>query len=149
MEDSSKEAQLGDKRASMVWRPFILEMLIGCSGGLSPQDPSWTLVQITDVHMVAGEWEGTIKIERAIIPEGSVPLMIHDNGTYLFAGQSISNVAIGAGSFEIQDGRLIGDTERPTLTLTLYSYKGTSVLFVEATTRKTRDRYRGEFTRPE
>jgi hypothetical protein len=127
--------------------PFVLGMLIGCSGGPSQQDPSWILVPISDVHMVAGEWEGTVKIERAIIPEGSVRLMIHDNGTYLFAGQTISDVAIGAGSFEIRDGRLIGDTTRRTLTLTLYSHKGTSVLFLEATKRETGDRYRGVFTK--
>ena len=60
-----------------------LGLLIGCSSGPSPQDPSWKLVPITDVGMVVGEWEGVVKKEHATFPEGSVRLMIRPNNTYL------------------------------------------------------------------
>ena len=41
---------------------LVLGMILtGCAGGPSQEDPSWTLVPITDVSMVAGEWEGTVK----------------------------------------------------------------------------------------
>ena len=62
---------------------FLLGTLIGCSDGPSLRDPSWTLVPITDLNMVVGEWEGTVKKERATFAGGSVRLMIRENGTYL------------------------------------------------------------------
>ena len=105
------------------------------------------MVQITDVSMVVGEWEGLVKKNNGTLPEGSVRLMIRDNSTYLFAGQSASKVAVGSGVLEIRDGRLIGDTERRTVKLELFDHKGKSVIVLAGTNRETGERYHGEFTK--
>jgi hypothetical protein len=122
-------------------------LLIGCSSGPSPQDPSWKLVPITDVGMVVGEWEGVVKKEHATFPEGSVRLMIRPNNTYLFAGQSVSATAVGSGDLEARDGRLVGNTDHRTVTFTLYEHQGEAIVHIESTNRDTGERYRGEFTK--
>jgi hypothetical protein len=105
------------------------------------------MVPITDVHMVAGDWEGVVKKDQGTMPEGSVRLIIRDNQTYLFAGQSASKMAVGSGTLEIREGLLVGDTERRAVKLTLYDHKGKPVVLVESTNHETRERYRGEFTK--
>ena len=124
-----------------------IALCIGCSSGPSPQDPTWKLVPITDVGIVVGEWQGVVKKEHGTFPEGSVRLMIRPNNTYLFAGQSIANTAVGSGDLEARDGKLIGDTDRRAVTLTLYDHKGKAVILVESTNHMTGERYRGEFTK--
>jgi hypothetical protein len=126
---------------------FLLGTLVGCSDGPSPRDPSWTLVPITDLNMVVGEWEGTVKKERATFAGGSVRLMIRANGTYLFVGQNVQEVAVGTGFLELRDGRLIGDTERRAVMFSLYDHKGKTALHVEAKNLETQTRHHGEFTR--
>ena len=122
-------------------------ILAGCGGGPVQQDPSWSLVPITDVSMVAGEWEGTVKKDHAVLPEGLVQLTIHANGTYTFVGERISDVVLGSGFLEIRDGRLSGDTDRRIAMFTLYDHQGKNVLAVESTVRSTGERYHGELTR--
>jgi hypothetical protein len=127
---------------------LVLGMILtGCAGGPSPEDPSWTLVPITDVSMVAGEWEGTVKEHGAIIPEGTIHLTISENGTYKFVGQRLDDVALGSGFLEIRDGRLSGDTERRIATIALYDHEGKAVLVVDSTARQTEKRYHLELTR--
>ena len=124
-----------------------IALFIGCSSGPSPQDPTWKLVPITDVGIVVGEWQGVVKKEHGTFPEGSVRLMIRPNNTYLFAGQTIANTAVGSGDLEARDGKLIGDTDRRGVTFTLYDHKGKAVILVESTNHETGERYRGEFTK--
>jgi len=140
--------QLSKELASLRFYAYalVLALLMACSGGPPHQDPSWTLVQITNVNMVVGEWEGIVKKEDAIFQEGSVRLKIRDNGTYLFVGQSASKTALGAGFLDIRDGRLIGDTDRRAITFALYDHKGKSIVVVESTNAETGDRYHGKFT---
>ena len=126
---------------------FLLSLLTGCSGGPAQQDPSWTPVPITGIDMVAGEWEGTVRKNDGILPTGKVQLTIRDNSTYLFIGQTSADVALGAGFLEIRDGSLSGDTDRRILMISLYDHSGNQVLVVDATARKTGDRYHGEFTK--
>jgi hypothetical protein len=126
---------------------FALMMLTGCSGSPHQRDASWKLVPITDVNMVVGEWEGTVKKEHATLSEGSVRLMIRDNSTYLFAGQTASRSVVGSGPLEARDGRLIGETERRSVKLALYEHKGKSVIVAESMNHETGERYRGEFTK--
>lgn len=126
---------------------FALGMIIGCSGGSLQDDRSWAWVHVTDLSMVVGEWEGTVKKKDATLPEGSVRLMIRDNGTYLFVGQTVSRSAVGAGSLQMRDGRLIGDTERRAVTLALYGHKGQPVIVVDSINLETGERYHGAFTR--
>ena len=73
----------------------------------------------------------------------------HDpsNSTYLFAGQTSIRAVAGSGPLEVRDGRLIGDTDRRALELTLYDHKGRSVIVAGVTNHETGERYRGEFTR--
>jgi hypothetical protein len=123
--------------------------LSGCAGGPSQDDPSWTVVPITDVSMVAGEWGGVIKKNGRIIPDGDVRLSINANGAYTFIGQRFGEVALGSGFLEIRDGRLSGDTERRIAIFALYDHKGKAVLVVDSTARQTGDKYHGELTRTE
>jgi hypothetical protein len=97
--------------------------------------------------MLVGEWEGLVKKEHDTLPGASVRLMIRPNHTYLFAGQTASKFAVGSGSVEPRDGRLVGNTEARAVTFTLYDHKGKAVVHVESTNRETGERYRGEFTR--
>lgn len=137
----------GPGYASLSAGLIAIALYIGCSSGPSPQDPTWKPVAITDVGMVVGEWQGVVKKEHGTFPEGSVRLMIRPNNTYLFAGQTISNMAVGTGNLEARDGRLIGETERRSVTFTLYDHKGKAVILVESTNHETSERYRGEFTK--
>jgi hypothetical protein len=105
------------------------------------------LVPITEVGMVVGEWEGFVKRDHATLAEGSVRLMIRPNSTYLFAGQSASNVAVGSGDLEARAGRLVGNTDARAVMFTLYDRKGEAVVLVESTNHATGERYRGEFTK--
>jgi hypothetical protein len=126
---------------------LLAGLLAGCAGGPSSGDPAWKLVPITDIGMVVGEWEGTVKKDHASFAEGSVRLIIRANNTYLFAGQTAAKVAVGSGDLEPQDGRLVGDTDRRAVRFTLYDHKGTPVVLVEATNHETGERYRGELTK--
>ncbi|HEX6948890.1 MAG TPA: hypothetical protein VF127_04775 [Nitrospira sp.] len=126
---------------------FVVGVVVGCAGGSPQQDASYKLVPITEVGMVAGEWEGLVKKDHATLPEGSVRLMIRANSTYLFAGQTVSAAAVGSGDLEVRDGRLVGETEKRAVRLTLYDHKGKAVVFVESTNLATGERYRGEFTK--
>ena len=126
---------------------FVVGVVVGCAGGSPQQDASYKLVPITEVGMVVGEWEGLVKKDHATLPEGSVRLMIRANSTYLFAGQTVSAAAVGSGDLEARDGRLVGETEKRTVRLTLYDHKGKAVIHVESTNNTTGERYSGEFTK--
>jgi hypothetical protein len=82
-----------------------------------------------------------------MFPEGLVRLIIRDNSTYLFAGESLSNAVVGSGAVEPRDGRLIGDTEHRTVTFTLYDHKGARILIVDSTNKENATRHRGEFSK--
>jgi hypothetical protein len=127
--------------------PFLLALLVGCAGPVPHEGKGWTQIQITDVHMVTGDWVGVVKKQAALLPEGSVRLMIRENSTYIFAGQTISKAAVGAGSLKVREGRLIGDTDRRALSISLYDHKGQPILAVEATNHETGDHFRGDFTK--
>jgi hypothetical protein len=125
----------------------MLGMLIGCSGSPPQQNPAWKLVPITDVNMVVGEWEGTFKHERALFPEGSVRLAVHDDSTYRFVAESTSTTVAGSGPLQIQEGRLVGKTDPRVVTLELYDVNGKAVLVVDSINRESGDRHHGEFTK--
>jgi hypothetical protein len=141
--------QQGEARGSLRLYAgiFLLGVLTGCAGVPASEDPSWQLVQVTDVSIVVGEWEGMVKKHDATFLEGSVRLMIRANSTFLFVGQTASKVAVGGGRIEIREGRMIADTERRAITFSLYERKGKSILFVQSTNRETGDQYEGEFTK--
>jgi hypothetical protein len=126
---------------------LVVGVCAGCAGGSPQQDASWKFVPITEVGMVVGEWEGLVKKDRATLPGGSVRLMIRANSTYLFAGQSAAMAAVGSGDLETRDGRLVGDTEKRAVRLTLYDHKGKAVVLVESTNHITGEQYHGEFTK--
>ena len=125
----------------------MLAVTAACASGPPQEDRAYKLVPITEVTMVVGDWEGLVKKNHATLAEGSVRLMIRANNTYLFAGQSASNVAVGSGELEPRDGRLVGDTEKRTVKFTLYDHKGKAVLLVESTNHETGDYFSGQFTK--
>ena len=65
---------------------FGLVILTGCAGGTSQKEASRTFVPITDLSMVAGDWEGMVKKDQSVIPGAMVVLTIRANGTYTFLG---------------------------------------------------------------
>ena len=129
--------------------PMVLGMVSGCSSGPTPGDPSWTLTPISDIRSVAGEWDGTMRNEQALLLPGTVHLMIRENGTYLFVGQDAVKSAVGSGFLDLRDGRLVGETDRRAVTLTLYDHKGTRILHADSINHQTGDRYHGEFKKAE
>ena len=126
---------------------LALVLVTGCSSGRSHGDPTWTLVPITQVSQLVGEWDGPVKKNRAMMPSGSVRLMIRENRSYLFVGETFSKVAVGAGMLQPDEGRLVSTSDRRAVRLSLYDHKGVSVLLVEATNHETGDQYHGEFKR--
>lgn len=125
----------------------VLGVAVGCAAGSLERDASYKMVPIDDVGMVVGEWEGLVKKNHGALSEGSVRLMIRANSTYLFAGQSASNVAVGSGTLEARGGRLVGEAEKRAVRLTLYDHKGKAVLLVESTNHETGDHVNGQFTK--
>ena len=127
---------------------FVLGMILtGCAGGPPQENPDWAFVPITDFSMVAGEWDGMVKKDKAVIPEALVRLTIKENGTYNFIGQRFADVALGSGFLDMRDGRLSGDTDRRIATFALYDHQGKAVLVVDSTARQTGELYHGELTR--
>ena len=124
---------------------LVLGPLVACVGGPAPQPATW--VPVTDVRMVVGEWEGTLKKNDALLAVGAVHLMIRADHTYLFSAQTVDEVAVGGGGLAIVDGQLIGDTERRFVTFSLYEQEGKRIMIVEGTSRATQDRYHGEFSK--
>ena len=88
-----------------------------------------------------------MKNEQALLLPGTVRLMIRENGTYLFVGQDAMKSAVGSGFLDIRDGRLIGETDRRAVTVTLYDHKGTPILHADSINYQTGDRYHGQFKR--
>ncbi len=128
---------------------LIIGILAACTGSPAHQDATWKLVPITDIRMVAADWEGALKKNGALLAEGTARLMIRANHTFLFAAQTSDDIAVGTGTVAIVDGRLMEDTDRRTVTFTLYNHKGKVVLVVDGTKHQTQDRYHGEFLRIE
>jgi hypothetical protein len=126
---------------------LVLAILTGCAGGPSQEESSRTFVPITDLGMVAGDWEGMVKKDQSVIPGPMVVLTIRANGTYTFVGQRISDVALGSGFLELRDGRVSGDTDRRIAQFALYDRQGKAVLVVESRVRQTGERYHGELER--
>jgi len=126
---------------------LVISAVAACAGGPSQSDSSWKSVPITDVSMVVGEWDGTVTKDRAMFPEGAIRLIIRANSTYLFAGETLSQSAVGSGGVETREGRLIGDTEHRAVTFTLYDHKGARVLVVDTTNKENGTRYHGQFTK--
>jgi hypothetical protein len=126
---------------------LVLAILTGCAGGRSQEESSRTFVPITDLGMVAGDWEGMVKKDQSVIPGPMVVLTIRANGTYTFVGQRISDVALGSGFLELRDGRVSGDTDRRIAQFALYDRQGKAVLVVESRVRQTGERYHGELER--
>jgi hypothetical protein len=132
--------------------PMVLNLILGvlilegCAlfGG---NQHSWRQIPIGDVNMVAGEWNGTVRKDHSVVPEGTVDLVVRNNATYLFMGQTVSDTVLGSGFLKVRDGMLIGDTDRRTLTLTLYDHAGKEVLLVEAHTKATGTDRHGQFHR--
>ncbi|MGD9728398.1 MAG: hypothetical protein AB7V39_18680 [Nitrospiraceae bacterium] len=128
---------------------LIIGLLAACTGSPAQHDATWKVVRITDVRMVVGDWEGTLKKNGALLAEGQARLMIRANHTFLFAAQTADDMAVGNGMVTIVDGRLIEDTDRRAVTLTLYDHQGKAVIVVDGTKRSTQDRYYGEFRKIE
>lgn len=135
----------GSLRRSAVL--LLLGLIMSCSSAQPHQGKDWTQVPVTHIGMVMGVWEGVVTKNGAALPEGSVRLIIRENGSYLFAGQNLRTASVGAGSLQVRDGRLIGTTDRRAATLSLYDHKGTAILAVEATNLETGDRYQGDFVK--
>ena len=143
-------------RRGVVASPFqkyagavVIGLVAACAGSPPQHDGTWKLVPITDIGMVAADWEGALKKNGALLAEGTARLMIRANHTYLFAAQADDDIAVGTGTVAIVDGRLIEDSDRRAVTFTLYDHKGKVVLIVDGTKHQTQDRYHGEFKRIE
>ncbi|MBA5867484.1 MAG: hypothetical protein GDA67_12405 [Nitrospira sp. CR1.3] len=127
----------------------LLAAVAACSSKPAHYESSWPLVPIQNLNTVVGEWRGVVMKERRVLPAGEVTLMIRDNGTYLFVGQTASDTVLGTGTIEVREGRLVGGSDLRTIAGTLHDKKGKALLFVEAANRQTGDRYHGEFSRVE
>ena len=139
--------------ATRAYRLFACVLLCvavaACSSTPAQYESKWPPVPIQNLNTVVGEWQGVVMKERQILPAGEVKLMIRENGTYLFVGQTASDMVLGTGNLEVRDGRLEGGSDHRTVSGTLHDKKGKPLLFIEAANRQTGDRYHGEFRKIE
>jgi hypothetical protein len=137
--------------ATRAYRLFagvlVCVAVAACSSKPARYESKWPLVPIQNLNTVVGEWQGVVMKERQILPAGEVKLMIRENGTYLFVGQTASDMVLGTGNIEVRDGRLEGGSDLRTVSGTLHDKKGKPLLFIEAANRQSGDRYHGEFTK--
>jgi hypothetical protein len=93
---------------------LAIGLLAAYTGSPAQRDATWEIVPITDVRMVAGDWEGTLKKNGALLAEGPTRLMIRANHTFLFAAQTADEIAVGAGMISGPSEEDLRDQNRPT-----------------------------------
>jgi hypothetical protein len=100
----------------------LLSVVVACAGLETQQEIRVTLVPITDIKEVEGNWEGLVKNVRTGKESGQILLMLtsHDAfGTYNFGGETARGSLVGTGRVTLQSGRLLSDTGERTVVLTL------------------------------
>ncbi len=103
----------------MVLTAAIGSSVVACStverSGTAHLEP----IPVPDVGSVAGMWEGLLE-QSASRRDDWVRLRIQQNGRYHFEAARTIGVFSGNGQFEVENGKLIGRSERGAVTLQLY-----------------------------
>ena len=147
----------GLMRGSAPWiLAYVVLMCVGCASVPSRQEPASVTVPISDVHAVAGTWEGLLKETPPPPPlrygGDWITLTIADNGEgggdgiFEFATYRTIGVFSGSGPLNLANGTLHSESEQGRATYTLQEKDGTPILVVEAVDQKG-VRYHAELTR--
>jgi hypothetical protein len=112
-----------------------LTAFAGCADVASHPQTLSIAVPIVSADSVSGKWEGIRKRMSDMQDAAWVVLVIHDNGTFEFVRSRTGDVMVGAGTFTIQDGKLVGTTPRLNATLALHNRKSSPVLVGDVMTK--------------
>ncbi len=104
-------------------------------------------VPISDLHSVAGKWDGLMKRRPRTRGDDYVMLTIGPDGNYEFVSTRVVGVFGGTGTLQLVDGKMRSEGERGHATYTLYDRDGEQILMVEGLDTTNDYEYRAELKR--
>ena len=110
---------------------LLVSSLAACAGQGTQQEVPLTLVHITDIKEVEGNWEGAVKNVRTGRDTGRIVLVLtaHDTyGSYSFGGDTAQGYLVGTGRVTVQSGQLLSDIGQRTVVFTLCLRNGEKVV---------------------
>ena len=110
-----------------------VQAALACAVFAASEKAQWSPTQITDIKSIAGKWEGIMIRTPKSKTDDWVNVSIQDNGDYDFASYRTIGVFSGKGKLAVKDGKAMGQTERGSVTLQLFTdkTKGQSMLKAE------------------
>jgi hypothetical protein len=121
------------KKVTNAWRLFILGWLMatifGCGGLQSP--PASKIIPISGFDKIAGKREGLSRHVPDMRDHAWVILIISEKGYFNFASNRATELLLGTGTLQIQDGRVFGKGFAGSGPFTLHDQAGKPVLVVE------------------
>jgi hypothetical protein len=82
--------------------------------------PQWVQVPITDLSAVSGKWDGLIRQVPHQRRDDWVTVAIAPDGRYEFSSLRTIGVFSGRGQFDLNEGKLVSQSERGTLEAVLF-----------------------------
>jgi hypothetical protein len=103
---------------------FTLVGLVGCTGANQPAPPPLERIAVPDFNSVAGEWEGLMVQTPPSRYDNWVHLKIQPDGAFHFEAYRTIGAFSGTGVFKLEDGTLLANSEKGTITAQLYRHAG-------------------------
>ena len=106
---------------------LALALLPACAGQ-TPVSRPHTIAPITDFASIAGKWEGLLNREPQQPDQDLVAVVIRDDGAYAFQTYREFGLFKGNGKLTLSGGKAVEQTEKESVTFTLYAEGGQRVL---------------------
>lgn len=110
-------------------------LALSCATPDHPDMPAWAPLPISDLKSVAGAWDGILTSRVGMRRDDWLQLRIAEDGTYEFATYRPIGVLSGKGTFTVDNGKLVIETERGRITCSLYQANDRRMLKTEATSK--------------
>ena len=110
-----------------------VQAALACAVFAASEKAQWSPTKISDFKSIAGKWEGLLIRTPTAKNDDWVNVSIQDNGDYEFVSYRTIGVFSGKGNLAVKDGKAMGQTERGSVTLQLFTdkTKGQSMLKAE------------------
>ncbi len=99
---------------------------VGCSSHDPP--PPAINVPVSDIHVVAGEWEGSVRTTPDKKLKASLFLIINENSAYTFVSEDAAAIGLGAGILTIENGVLVSSSQGRQVRMALYDRNSQQIL---------------------